>query len=159
MEPLGKATLGSDAAAALNTNNTMKNVDPGVRAHLDLHRALVAQERLHLHPVSHSFLAGRGTGARGQRAHKHTASIASLIRADERVDEGWSPVGAGPNGTPRSFAFPRGSEDHGRAGHSRGGSLGRVIGELVPPAVAEQDPASGRASPRIRSPQVGGTEH
>ncbi|ELU41797.1 inositolphosphorylceramide synthase [Rhizoctonia solani AG-1 IA] len=99
---------------------------------------------------------GSGTGVRGQRAHKHTASIASLIRADERVDEGWSPVGAGPNGTPRAFAFPRGSEDNGRVGHSRGGSLGRVIGELVPPAVAEQDPASGRASPRIRSPQVGG---
>ncbi|KAF8761283.1 PAP2 protein [Rhizoctonia solani] len=98
---------------------------------------------------------GSGTGVRGQRAHKHTASIASLIRADERVDEGWSPVGAGPNGTPRAFAFPRGSEDNGRVGHSRGGSLGRVIGELVPPAVAEQDPASGRASPRIRSPQVG----
>ncbi|KAF8707403.1 PAP2 protein, partial [Rhizoctonia solani] len=102
---------------------------------------------------------GSGTGVRGQRVHKHTASIASLIRADERVDEGWSPVGAGPNGTPRAFAFPRGSEDNGRVGHSRGGSLGRVIGELVPPAVAEQDPASGRASPRIRSPQVGGTEH
>ncbi|CAE6439326.1 unnamed protein product [Rhizoctonia solani] len=102
---------------------------------------------------------GSGTGVRGQRAHKHTASIASLIRADERVDEGWSPVGAGPNGTPRTFAFPRGSEDRGRGGHSRGASLGRVIGELVPPAVAEQDVASGRASPRIRSPQVGVTEH
>ncbi|KAG8714904.1 Aureobasidin resistance protein Aur1 [Ceratobasidium sp. 423] len=102
---------------------------------------------------------GSGTGVRGQRAHKHTASIASLIRADERVDEGWSPIGAGPNGTPRTPAFPRGSEDHGRMGHSRGASSGRVIGELVPPAVAEQDVASGRASPRIRSPQVGGIEH
>lgn len=102
---------------------------------------------------------GSGTGVRGQRAHKHTASIASLIRADERVDEGWSPVGSGPNGTPRTFAFPRASED-GRAGHSRVGSYSqRVVGELVPPAVAEEDLASGRASPRIRSPQMGSVEH
>jgi hypothetical protein len=35
-----------------------------------------------------------------RRHHKHTASIASLIRADERVEDGWSPVGS------RSFVFP-----------------------------------------------------
>jgi hypothetical protein len=35
-----------------------------------------------------------------RRSHRHTASIASLIRADERGEEGWSPVaGAG-------FVFP-----------------------------------------------------
>jgi inositol phosphorylceramide synthase catalytic subunit len=35
-----------------------------------------------------------------RRSHKHTASIASLIRADDRVEDGWSPVGTG------SFVFP-----------------------------------------------------
>jgi inositol phosphorylceramide synthase catalytic subunit len=35
-----------------------------------------------------------------RRSHKHTASIASLIRADDRVEEGWSPIGTG------SFVFP-----------------------------------------------------
>lgn len=30
-----------------------------------------------------------------RRSHKHTASIASLIRADERVEDGWSPIGQG----------------------------------------------------------------
>jgi len=35
-----------------------------------------------------------------RRSHKHTASIASLIRADERVEDGWSPIGNG------SFVFP-----------------------------------------------------
>lgn len=41
-----------------------------------------------------------GKEARGQ-SHRHTASIASLIRADERAaeDEGWSPIGG-------SFVFP-----------------------------------------------------
>ncbi|KAI9464403.1 PAP2-domain-containing protein [Russula earlei] len=35
-----------------------------------------------------------------RRSHKHTASIASLIRADDRVEDGWSPIGNG------SFVFP-----------------------------------------------------
>jgi inositol phosphorylceramide synthase catalytic subunit len=35
-----------------------------------------------------------------RRSHKHTASIASLIRADDRVEDGWSPVATG------SFVFP-----------------------------------------------------
>jgi inositol phosphorylceramide synthase catalytic subunit len=30
-----------------------------------------------------------------RRSHNHTASIASLIRADERVEDGWSPIGQG----------------------------------------------------------------
>ncbi|KAF8530484.1 PAP2-domain-containing protein [Hysterangium stoloniferum] len=34
-----------------------------------------------------------------RRSHKHTASIASLIRAEERVEDGWSPIGSG-------FALP-----------------------------------------------------
>ena len=35
-----------------------------------------------------------------RQSHKHTASIASLIKAQDRVDEGWSPIGNG------SFVFP-----------------------------------------------------
>jgi inositol phosphorylceramide synthase catalytic subunit len=35
-----------------------------------------------------------------RRSHKHTASIASLIRADDRVEDGWSPIGTA------SFVFP-----------------------------------------------------
>ena len=34
-----------------------------------------------------------------RKSHKHTASIASLIRADDRVEDGWSPIGS-------PFAFP-----------------------------------------------------
>ncbi|EIM84820.1 PAP2-domain-containing protein [Stereum hirsutum FP-91666 SS1] len=47
--------------------------------------------------------AGKGKGQNGsavgggqpRRSHKHTASIASLIRADERTEEGWSPIATG----------------------------------------------------------------
>ncbi|EPQ53302.1 PAP2-domain-containing protein [Gloeophyllum trabeum ATCC 11539] len=35
----------------------------------------------------------------GKKSHRHTASIASLIRAEERVEDGWSPIMG-------SFAFP-----------------------------------------------------
>ncbi|KZT20034.1 PAP2-domain-containing protein [Neolentinus lepideus HHB14362 ss-1] len=38
----------------------------------------------------------------GKKSHRHTASIASLIRAEERVEDGWSPIIG-------SFAFPPGS--------------------------------------------------
>ncbi len=42
-----------------------------------------------------------GPGAKqARRSHKHTASIASLIRADDRVEDGWSPIGTG------SFVLP-----------------------------------------------------
>ncbi|KAH9946606.1 PAP2-domain-containing protein [Amylocystis lapponica] len=34
-----------------------------------------------------------------RRSHSHTASIASLIRAEERAEDGWSPIGG-------SFVFP-----------------------------------------------------
>ena len=34
-----------------------------------------------------------------RKGHKHTASIASLIRADDRVEDGWSPIGS-------AFTFP-----------------------------------------------------
>ncbi|ETW76678.1 hypothetical protein HETIRDRAFT_460872 [Heterobasidion irregulare TC 32-1] len=48
---------------------------------------------------------GRGSmkqpkGAPPRRNHRHTASIASLIRADDRVEDGWSPIGN------KSFVFP-----------------------------------------------------
>ncbi|KAF8590956.1 PAP2-domain-containing protein [Ramaria rubella] len=53
---------------------------------------------------------GGSGGANGapRRSHKHTASIASLIRAEERVEDGWSPIGGGfvlPP-TPTSAATP-----------------------------------------------------
>jgi hypothetical protein len=125
-------------------------------------------------PMSGAPFLPRGTGrsaVKGQRAHKHTASIASLIRADERVDEGWSPIGTTVNGTPRTFAFPPSSRrmsedtrikdrsrqmDAGDIGHSRGESYSHAVGELVPPV---GDSESGRASPRIRSPQVSSMDH
>lgn len=39
------------------------------------------------------------SSAASGKNHRHTASIASLIRAEERVDEGWSPVR-------KDFSFP-----------------------------------------------------
>ncbi|KAG8769366.1 Aureobasidin resistance protein Aur1 [Ceratobasidium sp. 428] len=125
-------------------------------------------------PTSGMPFLPRGSGAgrsssKNQRAHRHTASIASLIRADERVDEGWSPIGATVNGTPRTFAFStssrRASEDARGKDRARLADLGDIgqasnphtIGELVPPAVG--DPESGRASPRIRSPQINTVDH
>lgn len=40
-------------------------------------------------------MAGKSTsgGGSGKKSHRHTASIASLIRADERAEDGWSPIG------------------------------------------------------------------
>lgn len=40
------------------------------------------------------------TGKGVKRDHRHTASIASLIRADERAEDGWSPIRSG------GFTFP-----------------------------------------------------
>lgn len=37
--------------------------------------------------------ASRSVGA-GREGHRHTASIASLIRAEERAEDGWSPIAA-----------------------------------------------------------------
>ncbi|KAL4072011.1 hypothetical protein V8B97DRAFT_1451440 [Scleroderma yunnanense] len=48
-------------------------------------------------PSKKSSMPSGGTG--GGRAHRHTASIASLIRPDER-SEGWSPIGN------KGFVFP-----------------------------------------------------
>lgn len=45
------------------------------------------------------FASVAGTSGIG-KSHRHTASIASLIRAEERVEEGWSPVR-------RDFQFPQ----------------------------------------------------
>lgn len=39
------------------------------------------------------------TAQQPKKNHKHTASIASLIRADERAEDGWSPIGG-------SFSIP-----------------------------------------------------
>jgi hypothetical protein len=65
---------------------------------------------------------GRGSFVKQQQQkqsktnHRHTASIASLIRADERVDDGWSPIGS-----PFSFPAPVRPEwtmEEGRANRS-----------------------------------------
>lgn len=50
---------------------------------------------MHSSPKKPSMQNGSGNG----RTHRHTASIASLIRPDER-SEGWSPIGN------KGFAFP-----------------------------------------------------
>ena len=50
-------------------------------------------------PTSAMPLIGPGV-KQARRSHRHTASIASLIRADDRVEDGWSPIGNG------SFVFP-----------------------------------------------------
>jgi membrane-associated phospholipid phosphatase len=55
----------------------------------------------------HDGVEGNGAG-QARKSHRHTASIASLIRGEERsAEDGWSPVGAG-------FTFPQrngGGED------------------------------------------------
>ncbi|THH16086.1 hypothetical protein EW146_g4505 [Bondarzewia mesenterica] len=57
-------------------------------------------------PSSAMPLLGTAQGAKQpktappRRNHRHTASIASLIRADDRVEDGWSPIGN------KSFVFP-----------------------------------------------------
>ena len=40
-----------------------------------------------------------GRTSPSKKSHRHTASIASLIRSEDRGEEGWSPIGG-------SFAFP-----------------------------------------------------
>ncbi|TFK51566.1 PAP2-domain-containing protein [Heliocybe sulcata] len=50
----------------------------------------------------------------GKKSHRHTASIASLIRAEERVEDGWSPIMgtfAFPPGSPAAVARERDRED------------------------------------------------
>ncbi|GJE95947.1 inositol phosphorylceramide synthase [Phanerochaete sordida] len=55
-------------------------------------------------PGSATPLVRQGS-AQPKKSHKHTASIASLIRAEERGEEGWSPIGGTfnipPTPTPR----------------------------------------------------------
>ncbi|KIJ40976.1 hypothetical protein M422DRAFT_230037 [Sphaerobolus stellatus SS14] len=48
-----------------------------------------------------------------RRNHRHTASIASLIRAEERVEDGWSPIGG-------NFALPPTPSSAMRAGGDNG---------------------------------------
>ena len=51
---------------------------------------------------------GGAAGFKAQQAkyHKHTASIASLIHANDRVEEGWSPVVADFAGAERARSQP-----------------------------------------------------
>ncbi|THH15177.1 hypothetical protein EUX98_g9505 [Antrodiella citrinella] len=59
---------------------------------------------------SSSSTSGTGAGAKvaasrsvaGREGHRHTASIASLIRADERAEDGWSPIASSFSGIPPS---------------------------------------------------------
>ncbi|KAF8434849.1 hypothetical protein L210DRAFT_950829, partial [Boletus edulis BED1] len=54
----------------------------------------------HGEPIrQHTVQATKKPGVGSGRMHRHTASIASLIRADER-SEGWSPIGN------KGFVFP-----------------------------------------------------
>ncbi len=55
-----------------------------------------SHSQTHTHNANngHSAKPAVGGGARG-RGHRHTASIASLIRGEERgPEDGWSPVAA-----------------------------------------------------------------
>ncbi|KAI0329494.1 PAP2-domain-containing protein [Cubamyces sp. BRFM 1775] len=45
------------------------------------------------------LIKSNGRASPVKKSHRHTASIASLIRSEERGEEGWSPIGG-------SFAFP-----------------------------------------------------
>lgn len=51
---------------------------------------------------------------RSKTSHRHTASIASLIRADERVDSDWSPIGS-PFSFPSTPVRPDRTMEEGRA--------------------------------------------
>jgi inositol phosphorylceramide synthase catalytic subunit len=52
-------------------------------------------------PLPHDTQVWKGVGpVPANKAHRHTASIASLIRADDRVETGWSPVST------KGFIFP-----------------------------------------------------
>ncbi|KAF8315847.1 PAP2-domain-containing protein [Clavulina sp. PMI_390] len=43
-------------------------------------------------PINSPRVASAAANSSAAKSHRHTASIASLIRADERVEEGWSPA-------------------------------------------------------------------
>lgn len=45
------------------------------------------------HDLTPCFGALYAIWSRNVKSHRHTASIASLIRADERAEDGWSPIG------------------------------------------------------------------
>ncbi|CCM00220.1 uncharacterized protein FIBRA_02248 [Fibroporia radiculosa] len=57
-------------------------------------------------PTSATPLMKQKTGGAPKRSHQHTASIASLIRAEDRADDGWSPIGTSFNIPP-----PRAGDD------------------------------------------------
>ncbi|TBU38150.1 PAP2-domain-containing protein [Dichomitus squalens] len=50
-------------------------------------------------PSSVPLVKSGGRASPTRKSHRHTASIASLIRSEDRGEEGWSPIGG-------SFAFP-----------------------------------------------------
>jgi inositol phosphorylceramide synthase catalytic subunit len=50
-----------------------------------------------------------------KKSHRHTASIASLVRADERVDNEWSPIGS-PFSFPSTPIRPERTMEEGRSG-------------------------------------------
>lgn len=50
-------------------------------------------------PGSAAPLVRQGGSGSAKKSHKHTASIASLIRSEERAEDGWSPISS-------SFNFP-----------------------------------------------------
>ena len=62
----------------------------------------------HLRRPSSPFIPSLNSFIRGSsatRGHRHTASIASLIRSEDRVEDGWSPVS-------RGFGFPSSGPPH-----------------------------------------------
>jgi hypothetical protein len=64
-------------------------------------------------PLPHDTKAWKGVGpVPPNKAHRHTASIASLIRAEDRVETGWSPVST------KGFVFPPARKAGGGSGDS-----------------------------------------
>lgn len=68
-------------------------------------------------PLPNESKPWKGVGSvPGKKPHRHTASVASLIRADDRVEGGWSPV------SNKGFVFPPGKS----ASHNASSSLSRA---------------------------------
>ena len=74
-------------------------------------------------PLMQSALPGKTKSkhptANVKKSHRHTASIASLIRSEDRVEDGWSPIGG------RGFVFPPtpSRAEAGESGERRRGSM------------------------------------
>lgn len=89
-------------------------------------------------PIPSPRIASIMTGAGAGKSHRHTASIASLIRADERVEEGWSPIR-------KDFAFPQ---------QLFSGATTPIT--PVHPVISSPRPREGRLSPGQASAAEGG---